>query len=115
MVVGNMGAEGKKMDYTVIGDNVNLGARVESLTKEYKAHILITEATYTEARQLIEVQDLYPNNRRQRAKQHSHQERRKKRMKIGHANFKDHEPVKVKGKNKPVRVYEVIGIKKERL
>jgi len=27
MIVGNMGAEGKKMDFTVIGDNVNLGAR----------------------------------------------------------------------------------------
>ena len=44
-VVGNIGAEGKKMDYTVIGDQVNLGARVESLTRTFKADILITEGT----------------------------------------------------------------------
>lgn len=44
-VVGNIGAEGKKMDYTVIGDQVNLGARVESLTRLFKADILITEGT----------------------------------------------------------------------
>ncbi len=33
------------MDYTVIGDQVNLGARVESLTRLFKADILITEGT----------------------------------------------------------------------
>jgi adenylate cyclase len=36
-------AEGKKMDYTVIGDHVNLGTRVEGLTRRYDAKILITE------------------------------------------------------------------------
>jgi adenylate cyclase len=44
-IVGNIGAEGKKMDYTVIGDQVNLGARVESLTRRYDASILMTEYT----------------------------------------------------------------------
>jgi adenylate cyclase len=44
-IVGNIGAEGKKMDYTVIGDPVNLGARVESLTRRYESSILMTEYT----------------------------------------------------------------------
>lgn len=44
-VVGNIGAEGKKMDYTVIGDQVNLGARVESLTRQFGRDILITDGT----------------------------------------------------------------------
>ncbi|HEX9756398.1 MAG TPA: adenylate/guanylate cyclase domain-containing protein [Nitrospiria bacterium] len=114
MVVGNMGAEGRKMDYTVIGDNVNLGARVESLTKEYQANILITEATYQEAQELIEIKDLFPKERRRSTSEISHREKRKKRMKIGHAQFKDHEPVKVKGKDKPVRVFEVIGLQEEK-
>ena len=49
-IVGNIGAEGKKMDYTVIGDHVNLGARVESLTRLYNAKILITEYTLDKLR-----------------------------------------------------------------
>ncbi len=43
MMVGNMDAPGKKMDYTVIGDNVNLGARLEGLTRKYNNHIIIME------------------------------------------------------------------------
>jgi adenylate cyclase len=49
-IVGNIGAEGKKMDYTVIGDHVNLGARVEGLTRRYNAKILITEYTLEKLR-----------------------------------------------------------------
>jgi adenylate cyclase len=44
MIVGNVGSE-KTLSYTVIGDNVNLGARLESLNKEYHSHILISEST----------------------------------------------------------------------
>jgi adenylate cyclase len=52
-IVGNIGAEGKKMDYTVIGDHVNLGARVEGLTRRYDARILMTEYTLGKLRPAI--------------------------------------------------------------
>lgn len=45
VIVGNMGSS-IRMDYTVIGDPVNLAARVESLTRQFKSDFLITEATY---------------------------------------------------------------------
>lgn len=44
MVAGNLGSEAI-MSYTVIGDQVNLGARLESLTKEFRTRIIISEAT----------------------------------------------------------------------
>ena len=44
MIAGNIGSS-SIMSYTVIGDNVNLGARLESLNKEYKTRIIISDAT----------------------------------------------------------------------
>lgn len=45
MIVGNMGGT-KKFDYTVMGDNVNLAARLESVNKIYGTNIIINETTY---------------------------------------------------------------------
>lgn len=82
VVVGNMGAEGKKMDYTVIGDHVNLGARAEGLTREYDTNILITEFTYRRLEGMFS-------------------------RRIGHVTIKEMDSVKVRGREKPVVVYSL--------
>jgi adenylate cyclase len=88
VLVGNIGASGKKKDYTVIGDHVNLGSRVESLTKKYNSTILITEYTLDKIRDLIA------------------------RQKFGHSSFTGLENVIVKGKEKPVAIFR-ISVSKE--
>jgi len=57
MIVGNMGSK-EKMEYTVIGDNVNLGSRLEGLNKEYGTHIIVSDATYQAVRDMIEARHL---------------------------------------------------------
>jgi adenylate cyclase len=74
MVAGNIGSNAI-MSYTVIGDVVNLGARLESLNKEYGTRIIISEAT----RQALK----------------------------GRYDVRPLGEVLVKGKSRPVAIYEV--------
>jgi len=48
MVVGNMGT-GMKMNYTIMGNDVNLAARLEGVNKTYKSWILVSESTWNAA------------------------------------------------------------------
>lgn len=57
VVTGNIGSP-KRMDYTMIGDGVNLAARLESACKQYHARILISELTYKNLRGTYRIRDI---------------------------------------------------------
>jgi len=54
-VVGNMGSD-FRMDYTAIGDTINTAARIESIAE--KGQIIISEATYLQVKDHVEVKEL---------------------------------------------------------
>jgi adenylate cyclase len=74
-VSGNIGSK-KQMNFTIIGDGVNLAARLESACKQYAARILISEFTYKKLRGTYRTREI--------------------------------DLVVVKGKTKPVAVFEVL-------
>jgi adenylate cyclase len=57
MIVGNLGGYGR-FNYTVIGDSVNLGARLEAVNKEFGTNIIISEYTYEKVKDFFKVREL---------------------------------------------------------
>jgi adenylate cyclase len=75
-VVGNMGSK-HKYNYTVMGDMVNLAARLEGANKAYGTYLMVSETTHEATRDQFV--------------------------------FRELDDLAVKGKEQPVRVYEVLG------
>ena len=58
-IVGNIGSS-RRMEYTAIGDTVNVASRLESATKELGADILVSASTYNAVREIFQVREVGP-------------------------------------------------------
>lgn len=59
VVAGNLGSE-ERIDYSVTGDTVNTGKRIESITKDHPDSILISKSVYQKTKELINVKEWEP-------------------------------------------------------
>jgi adenylate cyclase len=82
VISGNIGCT-KRMEFTSIGDGVNLGSRLEGTTKLYGTDIIVSENTYQSCSDRIWTREL--------------------------------DRIQVKGKNKPISIYEVFGFRSDPL
>jgi adenylate cyclase len=98
VVVGNIGAESKKMDFTMIGDHTNLAARVQGLTRKLECPIVITEYTAARVKNMMAVADRGDN-----------------RGRLGHVSLRKLGRARVKGRDETVIVYALESLKREDL
>jgi adenylate cyclase len=82
VISGNIGSS-KRMEFTAIGDGVNLGSRLEGASKLYGTDIIISETTYQPCKDKVFAREL--------------------------------DYIKVKGKNRPVAIYELVGLSSDKI
>jgi len=81
-IIGNMGSPAR-FNYTMMGDNVNLAARMESGAKSYGVLNMVAEATYLDCQK-------YGGD---------------------HVIFRNLDKIIVKGRSEPVSIFEIVGLK----
>ncbi len=80
-IIWNIGAEGRKMEFTALWDSVNLASRLEEVNKKYWTYLCVSEIVYKEQKDNFD--------------------------------FRYLDQIKVKWKNIPVKIYELISKKWE--